>query len=124
MTRPPFTAVVAVMTVSGGLIAALVAPGRVNVAAGVVLGMAVAGGFAAIALAILKKMRGDGGSEAATRMVNAYLGFMLVRMLGYVALIGAVVVLKAGDPVSFCAGLIAGTLVFQVLEVIYIRTMS
>ena len=49
---------------------------------------------------------------------------MLARMLGYLTFIGAVVVWKPGDPLSFCAGLIAGTVVFQVIEVIYVRKMS
>ena len=124
MTRLPFTVIVLALTAVAGLIAALAVPGRPDVAIGVALGMGVAGGFTALALAILKKMRGAGDGEATSKMVNAYLGLMLARMLGYLTFIGAVVVWKPGDPLSFCAGLIAGTIVFQVIEVIYVRKMS
>ena len=124
MTRLPFTVIVLALTAAAGLIAALAVPGRPDVAIGVALGMGVAGLFTALALAILKKMRGAGDSEATSKMVNAYLGLMLARMLGYLTFIGAVVVWKPGDPLSFCAGLIAGTIVFQVIEVIYVRKMS
>ncbi len=124
MTRVPFIALVIALTLAGGLAAMAAAPGRLDVAGAAAGGMAVAGGFAAAALAVLRKMRGAGGEEAARRAVNVYLGLMLARMLGYLAFIGAVVVLKAGDPASFCAGLIAGTVIFQVLEVVYIRKMS
>jgi hypothetical protein len=124
MTRVPFWAVVVALTAAGALIAALLAPGRLAVTAGVALGMGVAGAFAAVALAILRRLKGTGDSHATSKMVNAYLGLMLARMLGYLASIGAVVVLKVVDPLGFCAGLIAGTIVFQVVEVVYIRKMS
>lgn len=124
MTRLPFTVIVLALTAAAGLIAALAVPGRPDVTIGVALGMGVAGGFTVLAVAILKKMRGAGDGEATSKMVNAYLGLMLARMLGYLTFIGAVVVWKPGDPLSFCAGLIAGTMVFQVIEVIYVRKMS
>ena len=124
MTRVPFTGVVFVLTVVAALVAAAAWPGRPDVVVGVALGMGVAGGFTALALAVLRKMRGAGGGESTSKMVNAYLGLMLARMLGYLTFIGAVVVWKPGDPLSFCAGLIAGTVVFQVIEVIYVRKMS
>ena len=124
MTRVPFSVVVLALTVVAALVAAAAVPGRPDVVIGVALGMGVAGGFTALALAILRKMRGAGGGEATSKMVNAYLGLMLARMLGYLTFIGAVVVWKPGDPLSFCAGLIAGTVVFQMIEVIYVRKMS
>lgn len=124
MTRFPFIWIVLALTAASGLVAAVIVPGRPDVVIGVVLGMGVAGGFTALALSILRKMRGGGGSEATSKMVNAYLGLMLARMLGYLTFIGAVVVARPGDPLSFCAGLIAGTVVFQVIEVIYVRKMS
>ena len=124
MTRLPFLGIVLVLTVASALVAAAAVPGRPDIVIGVVLGMGVAGGFAALALSILKKMRGSGDGEATSKMVNAYLGLMMARMLGYLTFIGAVVVWRPGDPMSFCAGLIAGTVVFQVIEVMYVRKMS
>ena len=124
MTRLPFTGIVLALTVVAALLAAAAVPGRPDVAIGAALGMGVAGLFTALALAILRRMQGSGDSEATSKMVNAYLGLMLARMLGYLTFIGAVVVWKPGDPLSFCAGLIAGTVVFQVIEVIYVRKMS
>jgi len=124
MTKVPFPLIVVALTGVSALIAAAAVPGRPDVLIGVALGMGVAGGFTALALSILRRMRGDGGGEATSKMVNAYLGLMLARMLGYLTFIGAVVLWKPGDPLSFCAGLIAGTVVFQVIEVIYVRKMS
>lgn len=122
--KMPFAVWVVALTLLAGAAAMMAAPGRRDVATGVALGMGVAGAFATAAMTVLRKLKGAGGPEATARMVNVYLGLMLARMLGYLTFIGAVVVLKPGDPVSFCGGLIAGTLVFLVLEIAYLRKMS
>ncbi len=120
----------AAVTAAAALVAMVTVPGRPDVAAGVALGAGVAGGTSGLALAVLRRIRAGAGAgesgraEATARMVRAFAGLMLGRMIGYLAFIGAVVAFRVGDPVSFCAGLIGGTFVFQTLEVLYIRRLS
>ena len=128
MTRIPFIVLAIAGTAIAWLITRTLAPGW---APGVTLGTSVAGLSAAAAVGLLGRWRaraGGGGSAEAQLEIQAlmrgFAGLMLVRMVGYLTFIGAVVLWKPGDPLSFCAGLIAGTVVFQVIEVIYVRKMS
>ena len=109
------------ITAAAAAVAAGIRPGRIDVAAGAALGTATAGAFTAIALGIMARVRRTSGQHAGPIMVNAFVGLMVARMIGYLALVLAAVFLGAGEPVSVCAGLVAGTLVFQVLEVVYLR---
>jgi len=70
---------------------------------------------------MMARVKRTRGQDAGPLMVNAFVGLMVARMIGYLALVLAAVFLGAGEPVSVCAGLAVGTLVFQVLEVIYLR---
>lgn len=118
----PFPAlVVAVTAVSAG-IAYGFAPGRWPVIGGVALGTGVAGLFAAVALGILRRARARGGA-ASPRVINAFVGLMLGRMIGYLAFLGVVVAVGFSQPVSVCIGLLAGTVVFQTIEIVYLRKM-
>ena len=118
----PFPAlVVAVTAVSAG-IAYGFAPGHWPVIGGVALGTGVAGLFAAVALGILRRARARGGA-ASPRVINAFVGLMLGRMIGYLAFLGVVVAVGLGQPVSVCIGLLAGTVVFQTIEIVYLRKM-
>lgn len=112
------------MTAAAAALAAAIRPGRVDVPAGAALGTATAGAFAAVAVAMVERVRRLSGPQAGPIMVNAFVGLMVARMIGYLALVLAAVFLGAGEPVSVCAGLVAGTLVFQVLEVVYLRKTS
>ena len=112
---------VIVLTAAAAAVAAGIRPGRIDVSAGAALGTATAGAFTAIALGIMARVRRTSGQHAGPIMVNAFVGLMVARMIGYLALVLAAVFLGAGEPVSVCAGLVAGTLVFQVLEVVYLR---
>lgn len=126
VTHLPFTAWVAALTVLAGLAAAAARPGHPEQVAGVVLGMGVAGGFAAIAVAMLRKIRNRPGTgmEVTTNLARVFAGLMLARMVGYLTLVLAVVALKILDPISVCIGLACGTLIFQVIEVVYLRKMT
>jgi hypothetical protein len=126
LKRLPFTAWVAALTVLAGLVAAGTRPGHPELVVGVVLGMGVAGGFAAVAVAMLRKVKNRPGSgiEVTTNLARAFAGLMLARMVGYLTLVLAVVALKILDPMSVCIGLACGTLIFQVIEVIYLRKMT
>jgi len=121
MTRIPFPAIAIAVTLAAAGVAALVRPGRWDVLAGSVLGTALPGAFAAVAVRVFEKVRRNQGEQAGLRLINAFVGLMAARMIGYVALVLAAVFLGAGEPVSVCAGLIVGTMVFQVLEVVYLR---
>ncbi len=121
MTKTPFPILVLAATGIAALIAWGLRPGRPDVLAGAALGTATAGGFAAVAVAVLGRLRREAGENAGLRMINAFVGLMAARMLGYVALILASVFLGAGEPFSVCAGLVGGTMVFQALEVAYLR---
>jgi len=124
MTRVPFAALVVGFTAVAAALAAFVAPGRLDVVGGAALGTAVAGAFAAVALRILKKHRAAEGIRAPAKLVNAFVGLMLVRMLGYLAFLGGVVALRIAEPVSVCLGLAGGTVVFQAIEVLHLRKMT
>ena len=121
MTRIPFVILVIALTAAAAALAAGVRPGRLDVPAGAALGVATAGAFAAVAVALMARMKRIHGQSAGPLMVNAFVGLMVARMIGYLALVLAAVFLGAGEPVSVCAGLVVGTLVFQVLEVIYLK---
>jgi hypothetical protein len=130
MIRVPFAALVAGVTAAAALIASAIAPGRLDVIGGAALGTAVAGLSTVIGLALLRKAgRGSDGdtaarAEAAARLVRTFSGLMLARMIGYLAFLGGVVVLRTGDPVSVCIGLAGGTVVFQTSEILYLRKLT
>ncbi|MFQ5702243.1 MAG: hypothetical protein ACE5HU_10410, partial [Acidobacteriota bacterium] len=67
------------------------------------------------------KVRREGGEKVGNRLITAFAGLMLARMLGYVALLMAAVFMGMGEPVSVCIGLVGGTLVFQPLEILYFK---
>ena len=121
MTKIPFPLLVVALSAAAAVLAAGVRPGRIDVPAGAALGTATAGAFAAVAVAMMARVKRTRGQDAGPLMVNAFVGLMVARMIGYLALVLAAVFLGAGEPVSVCAGLAVGTLVFQVLEVIYLR---
>src|SRR5262245_42844700 len=136
MSRIGFPAAVVGLTILAALVAAAAAPGRPGMVTGVALGMGVAGGFAALAVAVFQRIKtGNRGPEGAAegpeqatnrvgRMARAFAGLMMARMLAYLALVMAAVGLKFADPVGVGAGLVAGTLVFQTMEVLYLRKMT
>ena len=130
MLKLPFPAVVAAVTILAALLAAAAAPGRPGMVAGVALGTGVAGGFAAVAVAVFRRIRGDAAGhtdEAAdrvARMAQAFAGLMLARMLAYLALVMAAVVFKFADPAGVGVGLVAGTILFQAMEVMHLRKMT
>lgn len=99
-------------------------PGHGDVLAGVTLGVAMSGGFAAVAVAQFARIRAQGGEGTETRMMKAFVGLMTARMIGYVALVLASVFLEVGEPISVGIGLVGGTMVFQALEIIYLRKMQ
>lgn len=121
VTKFPFPWLVVGLSLAAAALAAGIRPGRVDVPAGAALGTATAGTFTAVALAVMARLKKTHGRQAGPLMVNAFVGLMAARMIGYLALVLAAVFLGAGEPVSVCAGLAAGTLVFQVLEVVYLR---
>jgi len=123
VTRVPFNALVGAGIALAAAIAWLAQPERTDVIGGATLGTAVAGLFAAVSVAVFKKIRAEGGDKAGTRMVSAFVGLMLARMVGYLTFLGAAVGLKAGDPLSVCFGLLGGTLVFQAVEIMHLRKM-
>lgn len=102
----------------------MAAPGRWDVIVGAVLGTGTAGLFTTVALAVLSRIKSSGGDASGTRLVGAFAGLMLARMVGYGALVIAAVVLGAGDPVSVAVGLVGGTVVFLALEILYVRKMT
>jgi hypothetical protein len=124
MTRIPLWALVVLSTAVAAGLAAAIRPGRPDVAAGAALGAGVAGGFAALAVAVVRRTRRVGGEKALSRMLGAFVGLVAARMIGYLALVVAAVYLGAGEPVSVCVGLAGGTLLFQPLEIAYLRKMS
>ena len=130
MTRVPFAAWVIALTALAGLLALLALPGRLQVAAGVAVGAGVAGGFAVLAVAVMRRIRSRASgdptleAEAPSRMARAFAGLMMARMLAYLALVIAAVTLGVIDGAGVGAGLVIGTLVFQVMEVVYLRKMS
>jgi len=130
ITRIPFGIWVAVLTAAGALVAFRLAPGRNDVVAGVAAGVALAGGFAGVAVSVFRriKARGQAGPEGAmavaTGLARAFAGLMLARMIGYVALVAVAAVLGGLDVRGVCVGLVAGTIVFQTMEVVYLRKMS
>lgn len=121
--RLPFGALVGAGVVLSASLAWLARPGRPDVIGGAALGTAVAGLFAAVSVGVFKRIRTGGGDNAGTRMVSAFVGLMLARMVGYLTFLGAVVALNAGNPLSVCFGLLAGTLVFQAIEIMHLRKM-
>jgi len=124
MTRVPMIVLVAAATLLAAGIAAWVRPGRADVLGGAALGTAVAGGFAALALHVVARIRRSGGEKAATRMVNAFVGLMLSRMVGYLALVLLVLFFRLAEPVSVCLGLVGGTLAFTGIEIMYLRKLK
>ena len=128
MTRIPFIVLAIAGTAIAWLITRTLAPGW---APGVTLGTSVAGLSAAAAVGLLGRWRaraGGGGSAEAQLEIQAlmrgFAGLMLVRMVGYLTFLGAVVATKRFEPVSVCAGLVGGTIVFQALEVMYVKRMA
>ena len=136
MTRVPFVVFVAMGTALAALIARMlattVAPGRQGMVAGAALGTGVAGAFAAIAVGVFGRIRSGAAASAVAgdqvdvvaRMARAFAGLMLARMLAYLALVIAAVVWRFADPAGVGAGLVAGTIVFQAMEVFYLRKLS
>ena len=130
MTNLPFPLFVVVVTALVAGLTALAMPGRIDLVAGVAAGTGVAGTFAALAVAVLTRIksraRGDVALEAqaATSMARAFAGLMMARMLAYLALVMAAVGLKVINPAGVGAGLVVGTLVFQALEVAYLRKLT
>ena len=121
MTRVPFSFLVLALTAVAAAIAAFAKPGHADVLAGAALGTATAGAFAAAAVSVMTRIRATGGEQATRRMMSAFVGLMLARMVAYVALVLAAVFLGAGEPISVAIGLVGGTMVFQALEVAYLR---
>ncbi|HKY33713.1 MAG TPA: hypothetical protein VJV23_14380 [Candidatus Polarisedimenticolia bacterium] len=127
MTRLPFLLYVAAGTALAGPVTALTGKGSPAWAAA---GVAVAGLFAAAAvmvLARLKARRPEGpGTEAraAADLAKGFAGLMMARMIGYLALLAAVAALNPSALLSVGAGVVTGTIVFQALEVAYLRKLS
>jgi hypothetical protein len=124
VTRIPFAVLAAGGTALAGAIGWLARPERPAVAVGAALGAGVAGLFATVAVASFRRIKARGGEGMGYRLVNAFIGLMLARMVGYLTFLGAAVALKAGDPLSVCFGLVGGTLVFQGIEIMHLREMS
>ena len=130
MTNLPFPLLVVGVTALVAGITALAMPGRSDLVAGVAAGTGVAGSFAALAVAVLTRIksraRGDAAlqAQATTSMARAFAGLMMARMLAYLALVMAAVALKIVDPAGVGAGLVVGTLVFLGLEVAYLRKLT
>ncbi|HET6372649.1 MAG TPA: hypothetical protein VFG76_05045 [Candidatus Polarisedimenticolia bacterium] len=124
MTTLGIAGLVAAATATAAGVGLLAAPGRADVAAGAALGAFVAGVFTLVSAAVHTRIRAAGGAEAASRTVNAVLGLMLARMLGYLTFLGGAVALKAGEPVSVCLGLAAGTILFMAVEIMFLRKRS
>jgi len=121
MTGRMFPAVAVLVVLLAGAAAAGVAPGRWDVIGGAALGTAVAGLFAGAALYVFGRIRASGGENMGQRLVNGFVGLMLARMIGYLTFLGGVVLLGVGDAMSVCLGLVAGTVIFQFVEIIYLR---
>ncbi|MGH9869216.1 MAG: hypothetical protein ACREAA_13770 [Candidatus Polarisedimenticolia bacterium] len=124
-----FAALAVAITALAWVVAALAAP---PAAPGVALGMGVAGLCAIGAVSLLSRLsrrakeagEGPAAQQAAQALLLGFAGLMLARMLGYLAFLGGVVVTRTFEPVSVCIGLVCGTLVFQVLEVAYIKRLT
>jgi hypothetical protein len=127
MTRLPFLLMVAAVTAAAWLIASAVRPAS---APGVAVGAAVAGLFAAAAVGVLRRVRARGVAagvspqEAMQGLVKGFAGLMVARMVGYLTFLGAVVATRTLEPFSVCVGLVCGTVVFQALEVMYVRKLA
>ncbi len=124
MTRMPVSLLVIGATAVAAVLAALVRPGRVDVILGVTAGMGLAGIFAGAALAAFGRIRAQGGPDQVARMMRVFVGLMLARMIAYMALILASVVVEGIEPVSVCIGLAGGTAVFETIEVLYLRKLT
>lgn len=124
MTRIPFPFLVLALTALAAAVAAFAKPGRIDVLAGAALGTATAGAFAAAAVLLMARIHATGGEQAPQKMLSVFVGLMLARMVGYLALIAAAVFLGAGEPISVAIGLVVGTMMFQALEVAYLRKMT
>lgn len=130
MTRVPFAAVVAIVTGLAGAVTVWAVPGRMDLAGGITLGTGGAGLFAAMAVAVLGRVkakaatRPDSGADATTNLARAFAGLMLARMIGYLALVLLAVATGLVDTMAVCLGLAVGTLVFQALEVMYLRNLK
>lgn len=124
MSRLPVSVLVIGATALSAVLAALARPGRIDVILGVALGMGLSGVFAGTALSAFGKIRAQGGPDQVSRMMRVFVGLMLARMVAYMALVLAAVVIEAIEPVSVCIGLVAGTVVFETIEVLYLRKMT
>jgi len=116
-----FPVVAGAVVVLAGAVAAAAAPGRWDVIGGAALGTAVAGLSAGAALYVFGRIRAAGGENTGARMVNSFVGLMLARMIGYLTFLGGMVLLGVGDAMSVCLGLVAGTVIFQFVEILYLR---
>lgn len=136
MTRFPFPVIVIAFILLTAVGTLLAFPGRTDISVGATLGMVVTGLFAAVAVSVMSGIKAasaaapglsatpEKAAEATAKMMRAFTGLMLARMVGYGALAAAVAVVKIGNPVSVCAGLVGGTLVFQAFEIIYLRKLA
>ena len=134
MLRVPFLAWVIGVTALVTMGAWTLRPGSPEIAISTGMGAAVAGLFAAAAVFLLNriraKSRAGGASTPAeaiavqTKLTAGFASLMLARMVGYGAFVTALYLTGAGNPVAACAGLALGTLIFQVLEIIYIRSLK
>jgi hypothetical protein len=122
MTRPPFWLWVAAATALAGFAAWAGWPGRPDVAVGAALGALVAGTFAGLAVWRLGRNRLDSGAGAVEKLARGFAGLMLARMVVYGAFITAILVTRAVDPIAACSGLVLGTIVFQGLEIVYLKS--
>ena len=122
MTRVPLWVFVVGVAAVAAVLARLIMPGRSDVVVGVSLGTFVAGLFAALAVAVLRWVKKNGG--ATTTLFGAFVGLMAARMIAYLALILAAVFMGVGHPLSVGVGLIGGTVVFQVLEIMHLRKLA
>jgi hypothetical protein len=127
MTRLPFLLLVAAGTLlAWGATMAL----RPVSAPGVAAGFLVAGLFAAAAVGLLRRLRakaaaaGASPQESAQGLMKGFAGLMVARMVGYLTFLGAVAATRALEPLSVCVGLVCGTVVFQALEVAYVRKLT
>jgi ABC-type Na+ efflux pump permease subunit len=124
MTRVPVSLLAIGVTAVAGILAALARPGRIDVILGVTVGAGLSGLFTAVALAAFGRIRARGGPDQVTKMMQVFVGLMLARMIAYMALVLASVALDSIEPVSVCVGLVGGTVVFETVEVLYLRKLA
>lgn len=135
MTRVPFSIWVVGVTALVALGTWMARPGSASVLISALLGSLVAGLFAWTAVRIFNRIRAEADApanaarratpeEGMKRLTAAFAGLMLARMVGYGAFLTALFIFGAGSPVAACAGLAVGTLVFQVLEIIYLKSLK